>query len=156
MIHISIPGFGELNLQRLVIDYNGTLARDGRLIPGAREIILAAAKLVEIHVLTADTYGLAGSQLANLPVTLTALPSSGQEEAKRSFVENLGADSIVAVGNGRNDRGMLSAAKLGIAVIQKEGAAMQSLIAADIITTCVFDAFELLHHPTRLIATLRS
>jgi soluble P-type ATPase len=156
MIQISIPGFGELNLTRLVIDYNGTLARDGRLIPGAREILTAAARQLEIHVLTADTYGLAAAQLANLPVTLTILPPGGQDEAKQSLVENLGADSIVAVGNGRNDRGMLSAARLGIAVIQKEGAAAGALAAADVVTSCVFDAFELLQHPTRLAATLRS
>ncbi|WAC17766.1 hypothetical protein OVA24_10980 [Luteolibacter sp. SL250] len=66
---------------------------------------------------------------------------------KRSFVENPGADSIVAAGNGRNDRGMFSAARPGIAAIQKEGVA---------VTGCVFDASELLQCPTRLTATLRS
>lgn len=156
MLQISIPGFGCLNLDHLVIDYDGTLARDGKLIPGAREILTSATKLLHIHVLTADPYGLAETQLTNLPVTLTILPPAGQNEAKRRFVENLGADSIVAVGNGRSDSGMLSASRLGIAVIQKEGGAAAALAAADVVTNCVFDAFELLHHPTRLITTLRS
>lgn len=156
MLRISIPGFGDLELTRLVIDYNGTLAQDGKLLPGAREVIRTAAADLEIHVLTADTFGLAASQLAGLPVTLAILPATGQEEAKRSFVESLGASSIIAIGNGRNDRGMLAASALGIAVIQAEGAAISAINAADIVTTTVLDAFDLLHHPKRLIATLRS
>lgn len=156
MIQLSIPGFGELALSHLVIDYNGTLAQDGKLLPGAREVLHTAAKDLNIHVLTADTFGLAAGQLSGLPVTLTVLPPDNQAEAKRSFVENLGTSSTVAIGNGRNDRGMLAESALGIAVIQGEGAAAAAIAAADIVAANVLDAFDLLNHPKRLIATLRS
>ena len=156
MIQLSIPGFGELALSHLVIDYNGTLAQDGKLLPGAREVLHTAAKDLNIHVLTADTFGLAAGQLSGLPVTLTVLSPDNQAEAKRSFVESLGASSTVAIGNGRNDRGMLAESALGIAVIQGEGAAAAAITSADIVAANVLDAFDLLNQPKRLIATLRS
>ena len=39
MISISIPGSGSLNLDHLVLDYNGTLAVDGVLLPGVKETL---------------------------------------------------------------------------------------------------------------------
>jgi soluble P-type ATPase len=60
------------------------------------------------------------------------------------------------VGNGRNDRLMLKAAALGIAVLQKEGAAASALAAADLVLPNITDALDALEHPLRLIASLRS
>jgi hypothetical protein len=34
MLAVDIPGFGRFELDHLVLDYNGTLALDGRLVPG--------------------------------------------------------------------------------------------------------------------------
>lgn len=156
MIQLSIPGFGDLSLTHLVIDYNGTLALDGKLLPGAREVLQTAAKDLEIHILTADTFGLAASQLSGLPVTLTILGPASQADAKLSFINSLGSANTIAIGNGRNDRKMLAGAGLSIAVIQKEGIAREALENAHLSTTSIWDALELLRHPNRLIATLRS
>ncbi len=43
MIEVNVPGFGNLRLQHLVLDYNGTLSRDGGLLEGVREALLALA-----------------------------------------------------------------------------------------------------------------
>lgn len=40
MIEIEIPGGETLRLEHLVLDFSGTLARDGRLLPGVRERLL--------------------------------------------------------------------------------------------------------------------
>src|SRR5512133_1291719 len=127
MIEINIPGFRNLQLKHIVSDYNGTLAVDGKLLPGVREAIAALAPDIQIHVITADTFGLAASQLAGLPVNLTITPVESQAEAKLEFVSKLGANAVVAIGNGRNDRKMLDAAAIGIALIQKEGESAVSL-----------------------------
>lgn len=156
MIEIDIPGFRKLKLAHLVCDYNGTLAVDGRLLPGVAERLSQLASSVTVHVVTADTFGLARSQLADAPVSLTILPVESQAEAKRDFVVRLGADAVAAIGNGRNDRKMLEAASLGVALIQVEGGAVETLAAADVVATSVLDALDLLLHPKRLIATLRS
>lgn len=156
MITVAIPDFGQLQLEHLVLDYNGTLARDGKLLPPVPRLLRALAKKIRIHVVTADTFGVAAKQLEGLPVTLKIFPPDGQAEAKRSFVVRLGTRTVVAVGNGRNDRKMLKAAALGIAVIQAEGAAAQTMAAADVVATNIQDALELLTETKRLTATLRS
>jgi soluble P-type ATPase len=139
-----------------VLDYNGTLAFDGKLLPGVAEQLASLAPTICIHVITADTFGLAKEQLAGLPIKFTITPATSQAEAKLQFVSELGANSVVAIGNGRNDRKMLNAVALGIALIQREGGAAETLASADVVSTSVLDALELLRNPKRLIATLRS
>lgn len=155
MIDIDIPGFRTLHLTTLVSDYNGTLAVDGQLLPGVAEALTALAGTLDIHVVTADTFGLAAGQLAGLPVRLKILPKAAQDKAKEAFVAGIGG-GVVAIGNGRNDARMLTAAELGIALVQREGVAVDTLLAADLASPSIVDALDLLRHPKRLIATLRA
>ncbi len=155
MLKIKIPGYGILNLSSLVLDYNGTLACDGRLIEGVDERIRTLSEQLSIHVLTADTFGSVRDQLADLPCKLFVIPEGEQDKAKADFVESLGSMNCVCIGNGRNDRSMLKNAALGIAVVQAEGAAVDTLLAADVATCRIVDALDLLLHPLRLTATLR-
>ena len=155
MISISIPGSGTLNLDHMVLDYNGTLAVDGALLPGVKETLQSLCDHIVIHVVTADTFGKAGDGLQGVDCRLTVLQPGRQDQAKLDFVKHLGADRTVAVGNGRNDALMLEAAALGIAVILSEGASTLSLGKADVVCLNVVDALQLLTHPLRLTATLR-
>ena len=135
MISVDIPGFGALELAHLVLDYNGTLALDGRLLPGVADALLDLAPSLRIHVVTADTFGLAKAELAGLPVGLLVIGVEGQAEAKLRYVSGLGANTVVAIGNGRNDH---------------------EIASADLISLGILDALGLLRHPTRVVATLRS
>lgn len=155
MIRIAIPGFGALEIAHVVLDYNGTIAVDGALLPGVAERIARLAQDATVHVVTADTFGSARRELAALPCEVVVLAPSGQSRAKRDHVERLGAARCAAIGNGRNDRGMLRAAALGIAVVQAEGASALALAAADVIAPDVRAALDLLVAPQRLVATLR-
>lgn len=156
MLTVDIPGFGNLQLACVVLDYNGTLALDGALPAPVRERVSALARKLEVHVLTADTFGRAAAELAGLPCTLKVLPADDQDTAKMRYVRDLGASQVVAIGNGRNDRAMLRAAALGIAVIGAEGLAVEALTAANVVVKNVVDALDLLDNPLRLTATLRS
>ena len=156
MLEIDVPGYRKLRLEHLVLDYNGTLACDGKLLPGAGERLKELSSRLHIHVLTADTFGLAGSELAGTPCKLSILPPEGQDAGKLRYVQKMGADVTVAIGNGRNDRLMLEGSALGIAVLQREGAATEALLASDVVCPGILDALDLLLHPLRLIATLRS
>jgi soluble P-type ATPase len=146
---------GTLRLNHLVLDYNGTLAVDGDLLPGVAEALRALAADLSVHVLTADTFGKAGEGLADLPCDLAVLPPGEQDLAKRDFVRDLGAPRCACVGNGRNDRLMLAEAGLGIAVILGEGAAGVTVAAADVVCTSITAALQLVRNPLRLAATLR-
>lgn len=156
MIELAIPGLAELRLRQLVLDYNGTLAEDGVLVPGVGDAIERLSGALAIHVVTADTFGSAARQLAQLPCSLDVLEPGAQDEAKLRFVEQLGAGRTVAVGNGRNDALMLRAAAVGIAVMLREGAAWRAIEHADIVCSDILHALELLTHPRRMVATLRS
>ena len=156
MLTIQIPDYGDLQLEHLVLDFNGTLACRGEVLAGVKEGLAALAEDLAIHVVTADTFGSAAAALVDLPCELTVLPVADQARAKLEFVQRLGAASVVCIGNGRNDRLMLRQAALGIAVILDEVAASATLQAADVVSTSIVAALELLREPRLLIATLRS
>jgi len=156
MIEIAIPGYKVLNLKHLVLDYNGTLACDGQILPGVKESLKFLSEKLKIHVLTADTFGKARSNLEGVPCELLILPVDYQDKGKLEYVEHLKPEHTVCIGNGRNDRLMLKKAVLGIAVILEEGAAAETIIAADVVFTNIVSALDLLTNPLRLTATLRS
>jgi P-type E1-E2 ATPase len=156
MIEVDIPGGEDLQLSHLVLDYNGTLARDGELLDGVAEKLRDLAMHIKLHVITADTHGTAGQKLAALPCSLHIIGPTGQDRQKEAYVVALGAEMVAAIGNGRNDGLMLKAAALGFALIQEEGASIAAILQADIICTDILNAFDLLLKPGRLKATLRN
>lgn len=153
-----IPGQCPLEIRHLVLDYNGTMATDGTLVPGVaervRELNLPPHEL-SVHVITADTMGTAQRQLEGLPCELSILGPNEQDQAKLVFIQGLGVEQTVAIGNGQNDHLMLATAALGIAVIGEEGAAVQTILASRVVCRDILSALDLLLKPKRLIATLR-
>ena len=156
MIEIDIPGFKTVQIHHLVLDYNGTIACDGMLLSGVKESLSALADEISVHILTADTFGQARNQLDDIPGEVSVIDREYQEIGKLTYVNQLGAEQTVCIGNGRNDRLMLKEAVLGIAVIQEEGTAIETLVAADVVCTDIVAALDLLRKPLRLTATLRS
>lgn len=156
MIEVSIPGYRTLRLEYLVLDYNGTLAVDGEPLADVTDALNDLAQSLEVHVLTADTFGKVQSRLEGLPLKLSVLPVENQDTGKLDYVKALGAEHTVCMGNGRNDRLMLKEAALGVAVILGEGVAVETLNSADVVCTDILSALELLTNPLRLTATLRS
>ncbi len=156
MLTFDIPGYKVLNLAHLVLDYNGTIAVDGRLADGVAPRLETLSRNLAIHVITADTFGVVKQQVAALPCQVFILGQESQAEAKLGYIQKLGPEQTVCIGNGRNDRLMLGAAVLGLAVILEEGSAGETLRAADIVCRSITDALDLLLNPLRLTATLRS
>lgn len=155
MIQIEVPGGGILAFHHLVLDLNGTLATDGLVPPPVTERLRALSASLQVHVVTADTFGTAGA-LEGLGARIVRLPPGDQVAAKATFVRALGREQTVAIGNGMNDEGMLREAALGVLVIGREGAAVRSLLAADLVVISIEDALDLLAFPKRLIASLRT
>ncbi|MEA1969027.1 MAG: ATPase P [Thermodesulfobacteriota bacterium] len=156
MIEISIPGFGDVNIEHIVMDYNGTMACDGIVFNNVKKLVEILSKEVKIHVITADTFGRAGEELKAFPLTLSILPEENQDQAKLLYVEKLGFQSCVCIGNGRNDALMLKNAKIGIVLLQEEGASVKSVSSADILCRDIESALKLFIKQGRVIATLRS
>ena len=156
MIRIDIPGRErELILEKLVLDYNGTIAADGRLIEEDRELIKKLAESLEVFVLTADTYGTVEKECEGLGVTVKTFPREGAGIFKEKIVKEMGG-GVCAVGNGFNDTAMCKAAELSIAVLDEEGLCPELLKWADILVRSSADALNLLLKPDRIRATLRN
>ncbi len=155
MLRIEIPGRKPLQIEHLVLDFNGTLATDGMLIDGVEQLLIKLSEQLSIHIITADTFGTVAESLKRVNCKVVVLEKADQDKQKKSYIKQLGPKKCVAIGNGFNDRLMLKFAALGIVTIQHEGAAKWALQNADIACTSVIDALNLLLNPKRIAATLR-
>lgn len=155
MIELTIPGRGELRIEHLVMDVNGTLALDGVLLDGVAKRVGALRDRLEIHLLTADTHG--RQSVIDQLLNLEALRIRGGREAeqKAEYVRSLGAERVAAIGQGANDALMLREAALGICVMSLEGLAVETLTASDLLMPDILSALDLFDKPLRLIASLR-
>lgn len=155
MISVDIPGKGKLNLKHIVLDFNGTMALDGILLPGVEERLNRLSESLEVHIMTADTFGLCRASCSGIKGKIHILTAKIGAPEKEKFVESLGADDVVAVGNGTNDTLMLKRSALGIVITGPEGSSLKALQAADVVVKEINDGLDLLSNPKRLIATLR-
>jgi len=155
MIELNIPGRGTIQIKHLVCDVNGTLALDGQLLEGVSRILSALEDRVSVHLLTADTHGHQDIIDRQLNITAKRLETGNEAQQKAQFVEQLGQQHVVAIGQGANDAGMLRSAAIGIAILSAEGVAMETLNAADIVMPDIYTALALLEKPLRMVATLR-
>ena len=155
MIELNIPGRGTVRLLHLVTDVNGTLAVDGQLIEGVSRAVTGLQDRLEIHLLTADTHGRQAAIDRRLNLVATRIQPGEEATQKAAYVQALGSDNVVAVGQGANDAAMLQAAVIGICVMSPEGLAVETLQAADLLVPDILTAFALLENPLRLVASLR-
>lgn len=152
----DIPGRKPFEIKNIVFDFNGTIAEDGILIKGVSENINELSRSFNFYIITADTYGSVENELKNTDCKVIKIPKSTQDISKYNFVKELGSDTTLAVGNGRNDKLMLKEAVLGIGILQDEGICTETLLNSDIVTKSVLDIFDYLRNKKRLIATLRN
>jgi P-type E1-E2 ATPase len=155
MLEVNIPSRGVLRLHSLVLDVNGTIALDGKLLPGVSPRLEKLNSLLEIWLVSADTHGTLSELAAGLKVKAKRLEPGDEAGQKRAFIEELGAEGVVAVGNGANDALMLRRAAIGTAVMGHEGLAAECLAASDLVVPNIESALDLLLFPRRLLATLR-
>ena len=152
---IEIPGYGELNITHLLLDYNGTIAVDGVIPVKVRERLTELSKEFQIYVLTADTHGTAAKQCEGLGVNLRTFPVGNAAEHKLAAVEEFEGTNCICIGNGRNDMLMFQKAALSIAVMDTEGMYAGLLKEADICVRTIEDGLDLLRFPKRIIADMR-
>jgi len=155
MINVSIPGWGELSIEYLVVDFNGTAGYEGKLKKGVKEAMERIARYLKVFVITSDTYDSADAELTATSFTVVKVAKIDSGADKARVVKELGPEKVAAIGNGANDAEMLKEAALGIGVIGEEGCATSLIKEADLVVSGILDAFGLILHPERLVATLR-
>ena len=154
-VRIDIPGWGNIDIENIVIDLNGTIATDGRIAPEVKQKINSLSEQAKIYILTADTQGTANEEILGMNAELIKIPEENSKKGKFDFLKTLNLEVTVAVGNGSNDQLILKETALGIAVLGDEGVSVSAIKTADIVVKNIQNALDLLLKPKRLIATLR-
>jgi P-type E1-E2 ATPase len=155
MISVSVPGWGDLDIEYLVVDYNGTCAFDGKIKENVKEMLDKVSRYIKVFIITSDTYGNIDAEGNTIGFSIIKVGKDGSGAEKAKIIRELGPEKIVAIGNGSNDVLMLKEAALGIGVIGEEGCAKDVLKEADFVVKSVIDALSILLHPERIVATLR-
>ena len=149
----DIQNIGVIEIKNIVLDYNGTIAKDGKVKESVKRYINKLSAEFDIYVITSDTHGSAAKNLQDTEVKLKILTTDNHTKEKEEFVKELGY--VFAIGNGSNDSLMLKQADIGVCVIEDEGASVKSIVNADIVCKSIYDAFGMLINPKRIIATMR-
>jgi soluble P-type ATPase len=158
-MRIDMPCGVFYNLFNMILDLNGTITVDGSFVDGVVERLKELSEIMDVYVVTADT-GQTLDQLTDqlvedCGIKIHKLESGRGDLQKLDFLEKLGRDETVAIGNGCNDTLMLREAKLGLCVIGKEGASGNALMASNAVFLNICDALDIFLKPKRMIATLR-
>jgi soluble P-type ATPase len=155
MIKIDVPGWGNMEIENIVLDLNGTIATDGEILPEVKQRMGSLSEVVKFYVLTADICGKVNDEIRDLKAELVKVAGEDTQKGKLEFVKTLDLEKTVAIGNGNNDLLILKEACLGIAVLGDEGIFTSTLKNSDVGVKSICDALDLFLKPKRLIATLR-
>jgi len=151
-LSISIHERPELTLEYLVLDVNGTITNRGVLIEGVEERIDSLRKVLDVRLVSADTFGTLDTIAERLQATPVRV---GSGVDKLRALDMFGRDRCAVIGNGANDALILEAAAIGFVVVGPEGASAGSLRVADVVCASAVDALDLLLDTKALSATLR-
>jgi len=154
MLTIHRPGQEPLDIEFILIDFEGTMALDRRVHPKTKDKINLLSKRTKIYILTKGEKEVIGEVLKKVNAEVIYLNEGEGSQRKLDLINRLGERQTVAIGNGADDASMLEEAGLGICVIGREGVAGEALRRADVVVTNMLDALDFLLKPLRQKATL--
>jgi len=154
MINIQRPGQKPLEIDFILVDFEGTLASDRRVHPKAKDKINLLSKRTKIYILTKEEKERVEEVLKKVKAEIIYLTEGESSQKKLHLLRQLGATRTVAFGNGVEDGPMIAEAGFGICVIGKEGASAEAVKNADVVFTDILDALDFLLKPLRQRATV--
>jgi len=154
MILLLRPGQAPLEIDSILINFDGTLATDRRVHPKTKDKLNLLARRTKIFVLTTQEEGWCEEVLRKVKAEIIRLREGEAGREKLTFLNRLGASRTVAIGNGWHDIPVIEQAGLGICVMGREGASGELIRKADLVFTSILDALDFLLKPLRQKATL--
>ncbi len=154
MITIQRPGQSNLEIEYILIDFEGTLAQDRRVHPKAKDKINLLSKRAKIYILTAEGKEPVEEALRKVKAEIKYLTQGESSQRKLDLLRQLGPAKTVAIGNGIDDVPMIEEAALGVCILGKEGISSEAMKKADVVFMNILDALDFLLKPLRQKATL--
>jgi soluble P-type ATPase len=154
MIFIQRPGQINLEIDFILIDFEGTLASDRRVHPKAKDKINLLSKRTKIYILTKGEKESVEEALKNVKAEIVYLDEGKSSPQKVDLLRQRGVSRTVTIGNGADDAPMMEEAGFSICVIGKEGTLSEAMNKADVVFLNILDALDFLLKPLRQKATL--
>jgi soluble P-type ATPase len=154
MITILRPGQEPLEIDFILLDFEGTLSSDRRVHPKAKDKINLLSKRTKIYILTKGEKEPLEEVLKKVKAEIIYLKEGEASQKKLGLLRQLGATRTVAIGNGVDDASMIEEAGFGICVMGKEGTFSETMKKADVVFMNILDALDFLLKPLRQEATL--
>jgi soluble P-type ATPase len=154
MITLQRPGQTPLEIEYLLIDYEGTLAADGRVHPKAKDKVNLLAKRISVYILAKTGQVKVEETLRKVKAEILFFTEGEASGEKLDFLRRLGPEKTVAIGNGVDNVLILEEAGFSICVIGRAGASGETLKRADMVFTDILDALDFLLKPLRQKTTL--
>jgi soluble P-type ATPase len=154
MIILQRPGRTHLEIEFILLNFEGTLATDRRIHPKAKDKLNLLSKRTNIYILTKGEQEAIQEILKKVKAEVVYFEEGEVSQGKLDLLRQLGATKTVAIGNGVDDVPMIEEAGLGICIIDVEGASGEAIKKADVIFTNILDALDFLLKPMRHKAVL--
>lgn len=154
MILLQRPGREPLEIESLLIDFEGTLAIDRRVHPKTKDKLSLLSKRLKIYVLSKEPKEIVETALRKVKAELVCVREGESSQEKMTWLQRLGPERTVAIGQGWDDVEMIEQSAFGICVLGKEGTAAKAIEKADLVVTNILDALDFLLKPLRQRATL--
>jgi soluble P-type ATPase len=156
MIILQRPGRNPLEIEFILLNFEGTLAADRRVHPKAKDKLNLLSKRTNIYILTRGDQEGVSEALKKVKAEVVYIKEAEASQKKLDLLRRLGGTRTVVIGNGFDDVLMMEEAGLGICVIGKEGASAETVGKADVVVTNILDALDFLLKPLRHQAILGS
>ena len=158
MRRFNIPNYGEITIENIIFDLNGTLQFKGKISKELIKKIKELKKNYNVYIVSSDIRGNLKDIAEKLGVNYIKVSSKeiSEAELKNNELTKLGKDVTVTVGNGNNDSLMLKNSLLGLVIIGNEGASIESITNSDVAFADPICAIDFLIDEKILIGTLRS
>lgn len=154
MIILQRPGRTPLEIEFILLNFEGTLAADRRVHPKAKDKLNLLSKRTNIYILTKGEQESIRETLKKVKAKVVDFKEGEASQGKLDLLRQLGGAKTVAIGNGVDDVPMMEEAGLGICIIGVEGISGEAIKKADVIFTDILDALDFLLKPLRHRATL--
>ena len=136
----QVPEVGEIEINTIVFDLNGTLQVNKQIPEGVRERLAKLNELgFKLVFFSGDARGNAVDIAADLGMEFVKTVNGAEKEA--AFLK-YDSETTAAVGNARIDIGKFKHAKLSIATLQAEGIHTGILQYVDVVVPSIIDALN--------------
>ena len=154
MILIQRPGQSPLEIELVLLNFEGTLATDRRVHPKAKDKLNLLSKRCKIYILAKGEQEAIREILKKVKAEVIYLTEGEVSQGKLDLLRQVGAARTVAIGNGVDDVAMIEEAGLGICIIGVQGTSAEAIKKADVVFTDILHALAFLLKPMRHKAAL--